>query len=329
MCCKVYLTHTLIRNNYKSINLMNKGALQMFKRPNKFTLLFTIMLIFFLVITLYGNSQKPYIKSKSAILMDATSGKVLFNKNAQTAYPVASMSKLMTEYIVLDHIASGAIHWEDMVTMSESANQMIASAIKIPVKVGDILSVRDLFAAMVISSANNATIALAEHVAGTEEAFTTLMNEKAAEIGLSKQAFFVNSTGLPAESSENEMSAEDVATLSYHLLKDYEEVLDIASQTEYQLDSNGIYLYSTNKMLDQKNGELYFDGLDGLKTGFTDAAGYGFAGTAHSGNQRLISVVIHAKDEDHRFLETKKLFSFGFGESHSPSIKSVFSNILN
>lgn len=301
----------------------------MFKRTNKFTRLLIIALISFLAITIYGNYKTPHINSKSAILMDASTGKVLYKKDASTAYPVASMSKLMTEYIVLDHIENGTIHWDDMVTMSETANNITASGVKIPVEVGELLSVKDLFAAMVISSANNATIALAEHVAGTEEAFTMLMNEKAANIGLSRQTTFVNSTGLPSNTTENEMSAKDIATLAYHLLKDYEETLDMASYLTYQLDADGIHLYSTNKMLDPNNSDIYFDGLDGLKTGFTDAAGYGFAATASREDQRLISVVIHAKDEDHRFSETKRLLSFGFGDSSPLSVKNVFSNILN
>lgn len=301
----------------------------MFKRTNTFTRLLIIAFISFLAITVYGNYKTPHINSKSAILMDASTGKFLYKKDATTAYPVASMSKLMTEYIVLDHIENGEINWDDMVTISETANDIIASGVKIPVEVGETLSVKDLFAAMVISSANNATIALAEHVAGTEEAFTLLMNEKAANIGLSRQTTFVNSTGLPSDTTENEMSAKDIATLAYHLLKDYEETLDIASYLTYQLDADGIHLYNTNKMLDPNNSDIYFDGLDGLKTGFTDAAGYGFAATASQGDQRLISVVIHAKDENHRFSETKRLLSFGFRDSSPLSVKNVFSNLLN
>lgn len=301
----------------------------MFRRRNKFTILLIVILISFLTITLYENSGSPSIESKSAILMDASTGKILYKKDAKTAYPVASMSKLMTEYVVLDQIENGFIHWDDLITISETANDIMASGVKIPVMVGDSLSVEDLFAAMVISSANNAAIALAEHIAGTEDAFTILMNEKAKKIGLSKQTTFVNATGLPSDTMENEMSAEDVATLSYHLLRDHQEVLDMASYSEYQLDSGGIYLYSTNKMLNQNNSDIFFDGLDGLKTGFTDAAGYCFAGTASQGDQRLISVVINAKDEDQRFLETKKLLAFGFGKTYLPSVKGVIKSILN
>jgi len=299
----------------------------MVKRKHKITLLLFIMIALFASILLY-ESKNPTIHSQSAILMNADSGKFLFEKNAKTAYPVASMSKLMTEYIVLDYIKNGKIHWDDHIVISESANNIQSAGIKIPIEIGESLSVKDLFAAMVISSANNATIALAEHIAGTEEAFTILMNEKGVEIGLSEQSTFVNATGLPEGEMENEMSAEDVATLAYHLLNEHGEVLEIASLSEYQIESHGIQLYSTNQMLTDKDSETYFNGVDGLKTGFTDAAGYCFVGTAQQHDQRLISVVINAADEETRFTETKKLFSFGFGKFYMPSFQKSVKNLL-
>jgi D-alanyl-D-alanine carboxypeptidase len=305
-----------------------RGDMKMVKGNYKIMLLFFIIMIGFVVATLYHQSKNPTIHSQSAILIDATSGDILLEKDANTGYPVASMSKLMTEYIVLDYIKNGTINWEDHVIISESANNIQAAGIKIPVEVGDSLSVRDLFAAMIVSSANNATVALAEHIAGTEEAFTILMNEKALDIGLSNQSIFVNATGLPESSMENEMSAEDVAILAYHLLNDHQEVLDIASYPEYQIEYSGIQLYSTNKMLSKMNSETYFDGVDGLKTGFTSAAGYCFAGTAQQGDRRLISVVINAEDDDSRFIETKKLFAFGFDKFFIPPFEKTVKTFL-
>lgn len=287
-------------------------------RRKRFTQLLFLIMIGLLLTTIFYQTKPPHIQGQSAILMDATSGDILFEKDAKHSYPVASMSKLMTEYIILDHIKSGMISWDDHVIISESANHIQYGGIKIPIEIGESLSVRDLFAAMVVSSANNATIALAEHVAGTEEAFTDLMNEKAAEIGLSQQSTFVNSTGLPSGDIENVMSATDVATLAYHLLSDHEEVLEIAKRSEYQIESHGIQLYSTNKMLNKTNSDTYFDGVDGLKTGFTNAAGYCFVGTAQHDHQRLISVVINTEDEDTRFIDTKKLLSYGFDKFYIP-----------
>lgn len=260
----------------------------------------------------------PNIHSKSAILMDASNGEVLYEKEASGSYPVASMSKLMTEYIVLDLIETGSIHWNDEVLISETANIVGEGAVMIPVNAGDSLIVKDLFNAMVISSANNATIALAEHVADTEEDFTMLMNEKALHLGLSDSTHFVNATGLPnfaMNNAENRMSANDVATLAYNLLKDHPvDVLETANLQQYTIHSHGIDLFSTNKMLHSGNIKTYFKGMDGLKTGFTDAAGYSFIGTAFQKDKRLISVIMNAESDESRFIETKKLLSYGFGK---------------
>lgn len=297
----------------------------------KIFLLLTAVLIACMAFALYYNFKDPNIHSKSAILMDASSGETLYEKDATTSYPIASMSKMMTEYIVLEHIASGAIHWEDQVVMSETANNLGDAAVSIPIDVGESLSVKDLFAAMVISSANNATIALAEYIAHTEDNFTILMNEKAVDMNLSNQTQFVNATGLPNERmdhQENQMSAKDVATLAYHLLMDYHEVVDWTSQLVYHVDSNDINLYSTNQMLNDLDDQTYVEGVDGLKTGFTDGAGYCFTGTAMQGNKRLISVIMDAENDEARFIETKKLFSFGFGKMHIPSFKAFIKSVL-
>ncbi|MEK3886365.1 D-alanyl-D-alanine carboxypeptidase family protein [Bacillus sp. FSL K6-3431] len=292
-------------------------------------LLLMIILISCLAI---ATNEEPNIQSKSAILIDASSGKILFEKNAVTPFPVASISKMMTTYIVLEQIEKGDINWEEKVAISEVANNLEENAVKIANNIGDSLSVRDLYAAMVISSANNATKALAEHISGTEEAFTTLMNDNAGKMGLSKQTHFVNATGLAnpmMDNAENTMTAKDVAFLAYNLLKDFPEVLEMTSQSDFYIESNNIALYNTNKMLDKSNKNTYLEEVDGLKTGFTDAAGYSFTGTALKGDKRLISVVLDAKDEDTRFIETKRLFSFGFGTSYISSFKIfIKSNLM-
>ena len=294
-------------------------------RWRKSIFLLTVVLLSYLAATFYFNPKAPTIHSKSAVLMDASTGDILFEKDATTSYPVASMSKLMTMYIVLDWIENGSIHWDDRVTISENANKVGGNAITIPVDGGDTLTVHDLFKAMVIPSANNATIALAEYIAGTEEAFTLLMNEKALILGLSDQTYFVNSTGLPNSTmnhSENRMSAKDVTTLAYNLLKSHpHDVLETANIQQYHIQSHDIDVYSTNKMLSKNNSKTYFKGMDGLKTGFTDAAGYSFAGTAIQNDKRLISVIMDAENDESRFIETKKLFSYGFNEVSSPTLK--------
>lgn len=271
-----------------------------------------------LLIVLFMNYDTLHVTSKSAMIMDASTGKVLYEKNAKNGYPVASISKLMTEYIVLEKIATGEINWEEPVVISETANNLIGSAVKLPVGVGDVLSVDDLFTAMVVASSNNAAIALAEHIAGTEEAFTQLMNEHVPELGLSKQTTFVNATGLPNPAmgnAENTMSAVDIAKLAQILLASYQTtVLAKANLQSYYIESHGIEIVTTNQMLQQ-------NGVDGLKTGFTQAAGYSFVGTAKQEERRLITVVIDAEDEDARFAETNILLDFGFKEKSMSSIK--------
>lgn len=252
------------------------------------------------------------IHSTSAILMDVSTGKILFEKDIENAYPVASMSKLMTIYIVLECIDNGSITWAEEVTISSTANDIIESAAKIGVEAGTVMTVQDLYYAMALSSANNATIALAEHIAGSEAAFTTLMNEKAQELGLSDRTNFVNSTGLPGAEVENRMTATDVALLAQLLLQKYPEVLEATTLEHYYIASLDIVLANTNKMLNIQEEEAYLKGVDGLKTGFTDAAGYCFVSTATKGKQRLISVVINAETDEDRFNETKKLLNYGF-----------------
>lgn len=283
------------------------------------------MLIVFvaILVTLYTYLtfiKEPVIEAKAAILMDAQSGKVVYGKNENVPLAPASMSKMMTEYIVLEKIHNGTLKWDDSVRISPNAVNSIGA--KINVQVGNRLTVRDLFHAMVISSANNAAVALAEHISKSEENFTKLMNTKAKQLNLSKETHFVNATGLPnAQNKESKMTVLDVAMLAQHLLKTYPEVLDITKLTNYTLSYNGATIMTTNKMLDTSNDELYFQGIDGLKTGFTDEAGYCFTGTAKQGEKRMISVVMGTSEDTKRFIETKKIFSYGFNK-----ISSTFLN---
>ncbi len=257
--------------------------------------------------------EAPTITGHSAILLNASTEEILMEQDADIPFPVASMSKMMTEYIVQKQINNGNLEWDDPVVMSHSANNMDSRAVKIYVKDNDVLTVRDLYSAMVIHSANNATIALAEHIAGSEKKFAKLMNDTAKKIGLSSKTKFVNSTGLSnTDGSENVMTAKDVALLANQLLRDYPDVIETTKLLEYKLAYDGTTLKNSNAMLYPENQDLYFKLVDGLKTGFTETAGYCFTGTAQSGDTRLISVVMGTKSDDARFLETHKLLSFGF-----------------
>ncbi|HDX9707856.1 TPA: D-alanyl-D-alanine carboxypeptidase [Bacillus thuringiensis] len=253
--------------------------------------------------------SEPNIQAKSAILMDAETGEIIYKKNEDVPLAPASMSKMMTEYIVLEKIENGSLKWNDFVTISPNA--VNSGGVKINVKVGDHLTVRELFHAMVISSANNAAIALAEHISKSEKNFTQLMNEKAKQLQLSTHTRFVTATGLADErNEESQMTALDVAKLAQHLLKHYPGVLKITKLTSFNL--HGTTLKTTDQMLYPSNKKLYFQGVDGLKTGFTDAAGYCFTGTAKQNDKRMISVVMGTNNDTRRFIETKKLLSYAF-----------------
>ncbi|WP_054948735.1 D-alanyl-D-alanine carboxypeptidase family protein [Numidum massiliense] len=254
--------------------------------------------------------DSPNVEAKAAVLMDAHSGKILFEQNSEQPLPPASMSKMMSEYIVLEKVARGKLKWDEIVTVSENA--ALTEGSRIDLAPGEKMTVRDLYSAMAIASANNATVALAEHIASSEAAFTKLMNKKARQLGLSRGTHFINSTGLDEHGRESQMTAKDVAKLAYRLLHDYPEVLGTANIPRYKLERGGPRIRNTNLMLRTRREELQFAGVDGLKTGFTDGAGYCFTGTAKRGEKRVISVVMGTDSIKSRFIETKKLLSYGF-----------------
>jgi D-alanyl-D-alanine carboxypeptidase len=258
------------------------------------------------------------LDASSAILMDLQTGEVLYEKNANEALPPASMSKLMTELIIMDLTREGVLGWNEKVLTSVYAAGVPGS--QIGFEAGERFSVRELFEAMAVHSANDAAVALAEHVSGNEAAFTKLMNKRAEKLGLSSQTLFANATGLssedllpfPGASAERDtvMTAKDTALLAAYLLKKYPEVLEVSSRSSVKLSNQPKSLQSTNLML---SGKPYaFPGNDGLKTGYTVQAGYCFTGTAKQDGRRLVSVIMGADTPEQRFIETGKLFQFGF-----------------
>ncbi|MFD2638487.1 D-alanyl-D-alanine carboxypeptidase family protein [Piscibacillus salipiscarius] len=267
------------------------------------------------------------VNAESAILVDFETGDVLFAKNADTSLPPASMTKMMTEYLVLEAIKNGEITWETETQISEYAYSISAdnSFSGVGLRLDHPYTVKDLYDAMVINSDNATTIALAELIAGSEGEFVKMMNAKAKELGM-KDYEFVNSTGLNNSSlgenypegtdpnGENMMSARDTAKLAYHLVKDYREVLEVSSIPVKEFEGNT--MINWNWMLpghESQNFKQYsYKGLDGLKTGHTDLAGYTFTGTAERDGQRLISVVMRTDSIGARFFETAKLLDYGF-----------------
>lgn len=253
----------------------------------------------------------PEIDVKAAIIIDASDGDVIYQNNENEAVAPASMSKMMTAYLVLESIHNGKVRWEDPVKISAKSAQ--TEGAKIPMQVNDTLTVKDLYHALMIESANNSAVALAEHVAKTEKNFVQLMNEKAQQLEMSDKAKFANASGLQEpDGSETKMTAADVAKLAYHLIKDYPEILEVTHLRQSQLAFNNINVTNTNEMLNKNNKALYIEGIDGLKTGFTDSAGYCFTGTAKQGDNRIITVVMGTKSKTKRFTETNKLMSYAF-----------------
>ncbi|MEQ3591940.1 D-alanyl-D-alanine carboxypeptidase family protein [Bacillus albus] len=252
----------------------------------------------------------PEIDAKAAMIIDASNGDVIYQHNENEAFAPASMSKMMTAYLLLENVHNGKVRWEDPVKMSAKAAQ--TEGARIPVQINDILTVKDLYHALMIESANNSAVALAEHMAKTEKDFVQLMNEKAKQLKMSEYAKFANASGLQEpDGSETKMTAADVAKLAYNLIKNYPEILEVTHLRQSQLAFNNINVISTNDMLNNK--ALYIEGIDGLKTGFTDSAGYCFTGTAKQGDTRIITVVMGTKGKTKRFTETNKLMSYAFG----------------
>jgi len=271
-----------------------------------------------------ASAGAPDIKAAAAILIEATTGKVLYELNADEKREPASMTKMMSEYLVLDSITQGKHTWDEIVTASDYAGKiggsgrMIAPNEKLPLK--------DMFSLMSIYSGNDGTIALAEAIAGSEQSFVEQMNAKAKEFGMTS-THFVNATGLnesdikpyrPDISGENQMTARDTSTLARRLLLDHKEVLDHASVTQKKLrPGDKAPMINWNYMLEGFKDSISlkqfaYPGADGLKTGFTDAAGYCFTGTAERNGMRLISVVMGTSGKDERFKETQKLMDYGF-----------------
>lgn len=241
----------------------------------------------------------PQLAAKSWILMDADSGEILAEQNADQRLPPASLTKLMTAYLVERELDRGSIALDDQVSISENAWRTGGS--KMFVEVGDQVAVEDLLHGIVIVSGNDASVAMAEHLAGGEAPFADLMNQHAARLGM-ENSNFENPTGLPGENHYS--SAHDMALLTQHIVNDYPEHYAIYSQRNFTF--GGIEQPNRNRLLWRDPS------VDGLKTGWTSEAGYGLVSSAKREDMRLISVVMGTDSEEARAQETQKLLSYGF-----------------
>jgi serine-type D-Ala-D-Ala carboxypeptidase (penicillin-binding protein 5/6) len=247
----------------------------------------------------------------SAILLDAGTGKVLYEKNSHQPLPPASITKVMTMLLVMEAIDQGKISWSDPVRVSEHAASMGGSQIFL--EPGEQMTVHDLFKAMAISSANDAAVALAEYLGGTEERFVKMMNDKAKELGL-KNTHFENCNGLPA--SGHYSSAYDIAVMSRELLS-YPKVTNYTGLYEDYLRKNSkkpFWLVNTNKLV------RFYPGMDGLKTGYTSEAKYCLTATAKRNNLRFIAVVMGEPDVKKRNQEVSSMMDHAFNHYTSQRI---------
>lgn len=269
------------------------------------TVMHFILLSFFLSIGLLETAhaqavpEPPQVPVKAYVLQDFYSGVPLAKLNADEPMEPASITKLMTAYVVYDALREGSIQPTDMVNISEKAWRTGGS--RMFVEVGTQVPVENLLMGMVVQSGNDATVALAEHIAGSEEAFAALMNREAVELGLS-HSHFVNATGLP--DPNHYMSAQDIATLVSAVIKEFPEHYAKYSVKSYTY--NDITQHNRNRLLWQD------ESVDGVKTGHTSSAGYCLAASAQRDEMRLISVVLGADTEKERFSASRTLLNYGF-----------------
>ena len=260
--------------------------------------------VFLLCLLPRARAAELDLSAPSAVLMEAATGKVLYESNAHEKLRPASVTKIMTMLLVMEALDAGRIAWTDTVTASAAAAAKGGSQIYL--EENEQLPLEEMLKSVVVASANDCACALAEHIAGSESAFVEMMNEKAAELGMT-DTHFVNCTGLDDEpdASEHLTTAYDIALMSRALLS-HEE---IKKYTTIWMDTvrNGEFgLSNTNKLV------RFYDGTTGLKTGFTSAAGYCLSASARRNGMELIAVVLHCKTSSDRFESAKAMLNYGF-----------------
>lgn len=272
-----------------------------------------IILSFSCFIPIVKAEDSLNLSSESAILMDAESGKILYEKNIEEKLPMASMTKIMSMLLIMENIENGSLKYEDKVIISENASGMGGSQVFL--QKGEEYTVNDLLKCIAVSSANDAVVAMAEKISGSVDEFVTLMNEKAKNLGL-KNTNFANPHGLDNENHYS--TAYDMAIIAKELLK-YEDILKYTSIYEDYLtkpDGSQVWLVNTNRLV------RFYDGVDGLKTGYTTEAGYCLTATAKKNDLRLISVVMKSPSAEERSSDTSTLLTYGFNSFKSNVIYS-------
>ncbi|MBM0064537.1 D-alanyl-D-alanine carboxypeptidase family protein [Alkalicoccobacillus gibsonii] len=243
--------------------------------------------------------------ASSAIIMERDTGEVLYEKNSEESLPPASMTKIMTMLLIMEAIDKKQLKYEDMIRVSENAASMGGSQIFL--EPGEEMSVQDMLKGIAVASGNDASVAMAEHLGGTESGFADMMNEKAKELGLEK-THFSNSNGLPIENHYT--SAHDLAVIAKELLK-YEDITKFTGIYEDYLrqdTDNPFWLVNTNKLV------RFYPGVDGLKTGYTKEAKYGLTATAEKEGMRIIAVVMGSPSPKERNADVTTMLDFAFSQ---------------
>ena len=272
-----------------------------------------VLVTVFLMTSFINLSASDFdVDAVSAILIEASTGKVMYEKNADSPLPPASVTKVMTMLLVMEAIDGGVIKLSDMVQTSENAAAMGGSQIYL--KVGEEMTVEDMLKSVVIASANDSAVALAEFICGSEEAFVSRMNERAGELGL-QNTNFENTNGLDDDTVNHVMSARDIAVITRELLK-HPKILEYSSIWMDTVRNGEFGLTNTNRLV------RFYSGANGLKTGSTSKAKFCISATAKRDGMQLIAIIMASSTRDTRNEAAKKLFDYGFANYSYVNIES-------
>ncbi|AGB40127.1 D-alanyl-D-alanine carboxypeptidase [Halobacteroides halobius DSM 5150] len=266
-----------------------------------------LCLMLVMLVPMVAQASDYAIKAKSAVLMDAQSGQILFSQRPSLELPPASITKTMTLLLTMEAVDSGAVDLKDQVEITPLAESMGGSQLWL--STGEIFSLKGLIKAILIPSANDAAVAVAQYIGGTEQNFVQMMNQKAKQLGL-KNTHFMNPTGLPVAGGGHYSSARDIAVMVRELITNHSQILKWSDNRVDKIKNGTLPLYTTNDLIG------HYPGADGLKTGWTPEAGYCLVGTAKRNGRRLITVVMGTDSEEARVDETADLLNYGFRAFH-------------
>ena len=259
-----------------------------------------IFLVLFFSLNSVVSADEIYVPSNAAILIERSTGQILYEKNSEERLPMASVTKTMTMLLAIEAVDSGKITMDDIVTVSENGSSMTGS--RVYLSTNEKISVSDLLKSIAVSSGNDAAVTMAEYVAGNEESFVALMNKRAEELGL-ENTHFVNCCGLDAEGHYS--SAHDLAAISDELLK-HDSIRPFLVIWMDSIRDGTFTLSNTNKLV------RYYDGCTGVKTGFTSQAMYCLSASALRDDMELIAVILGGPNSKQRFADASALLNYGF-----------------